>query len=88
MVRRLRSLAALVLTCAVIPIGTFAQPPGGATGTIEGRVFNAATGSSLANARVVIEGTTREVLTDETGSYRLTGVPAGVVARPALVWGS
>jgi len=47
------------------------------TGTIEGRVFNASTGSALVNARVTIEGTTRQVTTDDSGSYRLAGVPAG-----------
>jgi hypothetical protein len=46
-------------------------------GTIEGRVFNAATGNALANARIALQGTTREVLTDEAGAYVLTGVPAG-----------
>ena len=52
----------------------FAQ---GSLGTVEGRVFNATTGSALANARVLVEGTNRETLTDESGNYRLTGVPAG-----------
>ena len=52
----------------------FAQ---GGLGTVEGRVFNAATGSALANARVLVEGTNRETLTDESGNYRITGVPVG-----------
>lgn len=64
--------------CAVLallfPFVLFAQP---ALGVVEGRVFNAATGNSLVNARVTVEGTTREAATDESGSYRLTGVPAG-----------
>ncbi len=47
------------------------------TGTIEGRVFNAATGSALVNAQVTIEGTARQATTDDSGSYRLAGVPAG-----------
>ncbi len=47
------------------------------TGAIEGRIFNAVTGNALANARVVLEGTGREALTDEAGAYVLTGVPAG-----------
>ena len=66
----------LALLClGFFPATTIAQAPG--TGTIEGRVFNAATGNSLVNARVSLEGTTREIITDESGSYRLTGVPAG-----------
>lgn len=46
-------------------------------GVIEGRVFNAVTGLALANARVTLQGSGREVLTDEGGFYRLAGVPAG-----------
>ncbi len=48
-----------------------------ATGVIEGRVFNAATGSALANARVSVEGSSREAITDAGGEYRFAGVPAG-----------
>ena len=54
-----------------------AQPS--ATGSIEGRVFNATNASALANVRIAIEGTTREVLSDEAGRYRLTGVASGTV---------
>ena len=50
-----------------------------ADGTIEGRVFNATNASALANVRITIEGTQREVLTDEAGRYRLTGVTSGTV---------
>ena len=64
--------------CAVIalvfPLAALAQS---AAGVIEGRVYNAATGSALVNARVTLEGAGREVITDEAGSFRLTGVPAG-----------
>jgi hypothetical protein len=67
-----RLLSALCLLFT--PISLIAQS---GSGTIEGRIFNIATGSALANARVVIEGTTREVLTDESGSYRITGLPTG-----------
>jgi iron complex outermembrane receptor protein len=67
---RLLSILCLLFT----PIALTAQ---GGSGAIEGRIFNAATGAALANARVVIEGTTREALTDESGGYRLTGLPAG-----------
>ena len=70
---RLPSLFALLLALAY-PIAASAQP---ASGAIEGRVFNAATSSALANARVTLEGTGRSVLTDETGAYRFTVVPTG-----------
>ena len=72
--RRLPLRFALLL--AVFP-PAFSSAQSPATGTIEGRVFNAATGNSLVNARVSLEGTTREVITDESGSYRFPGVPAG-----------
>ncbi|MBI5769911.1 MAG: TonB-dependent receptor [Verrucomicrobia bacterium] len=49
----------------------------GSTGTIEGRVLNATNGSYLFNARVVVEGTALQTLTDAAGSYRLDGVPSG-----------
>lgn len=53
------------------------------TGSIEGRIFNAATGSALVNVRVTVEGMPREAVTDEGGNYRLTGVAAGA-ARVAV----
>jgi iron complex outermembrane receptor protein len=46
-------------------------------GTIEGRVFNPGTGEYLENARVTIEGTSRETLTNSLGHYVLANVPAG-----------
>ena len=51
-----------------------AQP---ASGGIEGRVFNAATGDALVNARVAVIGTDRVAVADGAGFYRLTGVPVG-----------
>jgi iron complex outermembrane receptor protein len=48
-----------------------------ATGSIEGRVQNVVSGDYLNNARVSLNGTNRVVLTDESGTYRLAGVPAG-----------
>lgn len=62
-----------ILLAAWLP---FASAQSG-TGTVEGRVFNASTGTALVNARVTLEGTGREVITDESGSYRFAGVPAG-----------
>lgn len=56
-----------------------------ATGTIEGRVFSAANGSALVNARVALEGTTRVATTDESGSFRFTGVAPGA-ARLAVTY--
>lgn len=53
-----------------------AQP---VTGAIEGRVQDPVSGDYLFNARVVAVDTGREALTDSTGHYQLTGVPAGEV---------
>ncbi len=55
-----------------------AQTPGSA-GSIEGRVFNEATGTYLSSARVSVPSVGLETLTDEYGFYRLAGVPSGNV---------
>lgn len=47
------------------------------TGTIEGRVFNAASGTYLGNARIRVEGTIIETYTNANGEYTLRAVPAG-----------
>jgi iron complex outermembrane receptor protein len=47
--------------------------------TVEGRVKNAESGNYLNNARVVVEGTTIETLTNSEGEYRITQAPAGAV---------
>ena len=66
--------ALIALASFVFATALHAQSSGG---VIEGRVFNAASGNALVNARVTLEGTDRTVITDESGTYRLTGVPAG-----------
>jgi len=71
----IRSLAPLVCLAALLSArGARAQS---ASGVIEGRVYNAATGTALVNARVTLEGTSRTLITDEAGAYRFAGVPAG-----------
>ena len=59
-----------------------------ATGTVEGRVSNRASGSYLENARIGIEGTTLEAFTDATGFYRVTHVPAGTARVRAFFTGT
>lgn len=71
--RGLRRSLLVSLLHAILCVAAAAQ----SGGTIEGRVFNAATGLALANARVTVEGTAREVVTDEAGAFRVTGLPAG-----------
>lgn len=70
-----RWLASFALALAVALPG-FAQTAGG---DVFGRVLNVGTGRYLNNARVVIEGTQREVFTNEFGEFRLTDVPAGEI---------
>ncbi len=71
-----RLLSVLFTCAALLSGGLFAQP---ATGVVEGRVFNAATGNALVNARVAVEGTDRVAITDEAGAYRIAGVAPGTV---------
>lgn len=76
--RRLpRFLFALVVALGLIlsPGRSLAQ--GSAPGTIEGRVSNETTGNYLQNAKITVEGTNREVFTDQFGYFRLTDMPAG-----------
>jgi len=71
-----RSCLSLGLSVLLLAQGIRAQV---GTAGIEGRVANAATGNYLNNARVVIEGTTVEVFTNENGEFRLGGVTPGEV---------
>jgi len=71
----LRFITALGLLAAALFAPALRAQSG--TGAIVGRVFNAATGNALVNARVTLDGTTREAITDEGGSFRFAGVPAG-----------
>ncbi len=76
LIARLLSTATLVVAFAFSPLPSPAQT---ATGVIGGRVQNAVSGASLENARVSIKGTTVVTLTDFSGRYQLTNVPAGPV---------
>jgi TonB-dependent receptor len=72
-----RSAVARLIVAVLLSITGNTLVAQGNIGALEGRVFNAATGSALANVRVLVEGTNRETLTDESGNYRLPGLPAG-----------
>lgn len=58
-----------------------------ASGIIEGRVSNMSDQKYLTNARVSIEGTIHEDLTDEFGSYRFSNLPAGTYTLVAFFTG-
>ena len=53
--------------------GSAVTPKGAITGT----VINSATNAALEGARVVLQGTGREVTTDNLGTYRFDNVPPG-----------
>lgn len=59
---------------AVLTGTSYAQ---NATGTISGRVLNVGTGQYLRSASVTVVGTNLSTLTEDGGSFTLTGVPAG-----------
>jgi hypothetical protein len=58
-----------------------------ATGSITGRVANLATGDFLENARVTLDGTDRESLTDSLGAFRFVALPVGAVTVRASFTG-
>lgn len=69
----------LLLRCGLLACALTAHAAQPATGIVEGRVQNPATGDYLNNARVSVAGTNLVAFTDVTGAYRLAGVPAGAV---------
>src|SRR5690349_4305949 len=58
-------------------------PPSSSAGTVYGRVLNASSGNYLNNAVVSVAGTALQTLTNATGEYWLTRVPAGTVTVTA-----
>lgn len=62
---------------ALLPLRAQPAQTGPATGAIAGRVFDPASGSYVEGARVTVEGTPLETFTDDDGTFRLDGVPAG-----------
>ncbi|MFM8619241.1 MAG: carboxypeptidase regulatory-like domain-containing protein, partial [Opitutaceae bacterium] len=75
----------LLLLPILLPALLPAQSAG--TGAIEGRGFDAGRGEYLEKALISVEGTRLEVLSGETGQYRLANVPAGTVRVKAFFTG-
>lgn len=74
--RRMRSVhigSVVVLLLALLPTWVAAQ----VTGTIRGRVVDAANNRPLPNAEVTIVGTSRVTPTDAAGNFLLLNVPVG-----------
>jgi iron complex outermembrane receptor protein len=80
----IRWIVCAVLLSAAAPL--HAQASAG-TAAITGRVQSEASGQYLNNARVTVRGTDLEVFTDETGTFRLTGVAPGTVTIEAFYSG-
>ena len=72
--RRPTALLAFAALWLGAPLHLLAQP---ATGTIAGRVFHPASGQYVEGARITVPGTALETFTDNDGTFRLDGVPAG-----------
>jgi TonB-dependent receptor len=53
------------------------QPQAVGVGGVRGRVFNVATGEYVRNADIRVEGTTIAARSEDGGTFRLSGVPAG-----------
>lgn len=68
------------LTCLFLGFITFAWAQSANTGVIKGRLINESTGSYLPSARVTVQGTELEALTNSIGEYILADVPAGEVS--------
>ncbi len=75
---RLMAFAAMLFF--TVPLGVIRAQ----TGTITGKVTDAATKLPIADAKVVISGTTFEAQTGRDGEYRLTSVRPGLVTVSSL----
>jgi hypothetical protein len=72
-----RAARAIALTAVVTGFGASALAAQGATGKLEGRVFDQ-NQQPVANAQIVIEGTSFATTANPQGYYFFNGVPAGV----------
>lgn len=79
------AVAAQDATTDAAPSATPAAAQG--VGEIRGRVFDAVTGRAVGKAVVKIEGTNRQTLTDDLGTYTFRNVPAGDVRVVASLSG-
>jgi TonB-linked SusC/RagA family outer membrane protein len=68
-----RLLSIFALAAFIVPALAFAQ----SSGTIRGRVTDAATGQPVEGVQVSVEGTRAGAQTGPDGSYTIVGVPAG-----------
>jgi outer membrane receptor protein involved in Fe transport len=62
---------------SIVPRRPRTSAPDTSTGAIAGRVIDSKTHNGVPYTTVSVEGTNRTVTTNDSGSFRLTGVPAG-----------
>jgi iron complex outermembrane recepter protein len=74
----------VVFAGTIFAAATDSQRLASGTGTITGRVMNAKSGEYLENARITVEGTDLQVLTDNLGRYTLSNVSAGTARLRAF----
>jgi TonB-dependent receptor len=88
LITSLRRLAGtFVLLAGVFALTASAAVQSTSTASIEGRVFDPGRGEYLENARITVEGTRQEVLTDATGHYRIDHVAPGAVTLTVFYTG-
>src|SRR5262245_6374791 len=75
----MKRLLRRILVGSVVTIVPALAAHAQATGTITGRVTDRSTQQPIADAQVLIVGSTRGARTSDAGQYRLTTVPAGEV---------
>ncbi len=76
-------LLAIAVFLALAPKQSAAQ---GAPGTVRGTVTNAVSGGPLANTQISIPGTTLGGITNASGAFSITSVPAGAqIVRARLI---
>jgi len=75
--RQCCGFAAFIIALLIALPGLVAQTASGETGAIEGILRNKFSGEILSGARVRIEGTSLQTVSDELGRFQFTSVPAG-----------
>ncbi|MDB4880999.1 MAG: TonB-dependent outer membrane protein SusC/RagA [Gemmatimonadetes bacterium] len=76
--RKVVKFIAAAFAAVLLPVAAVAQQ--GATGTITGRVVDRQAQRPLDGVQIRVVGTPRGAQTDQTGTYRIVGVPAGSVS--------
>lgn len=78
--RRLWQMLQVGVVAVVISTAAASAQAQGAVGTVTGRITDSTSGAPVAQARVLVTGTTIGTLTGENGSYTLAQVPAGATS--------